>query len=144
ALGMSVAALSTDIDRFALGVGGISYPVMLPRSVHWPSLESVLAAFYPRRIDRDLAMAMFAHHWDRIEGATFAPHVLADPLPGSTPKRVLFQVGLNDGQTPNVGSELAGRTLGLPQPASTASPVYGLTSYDTPTAESAYVVYDYG
>src|SRR5690606_17769647 len=74
----------------------------------------------------------------------FAPHVLADPLPGSTPKRVLFQVGLNDGQTPNVGSELAGRTLGLPQPASTASPVYGLTSYDTPTAESAYVVYDYG
>lgn len=144
AFGMTVAALSTDIERFALGVGGVSYPIMLPRSVHWPSLEAVLAGFYPRRIERDLAMAMFAHHWDLVEGATFAPHLLADPLPGSPPKRVLFQMGLNDGQTPNVSSEIAARTIGLPQPASAVHSVHGLPSYAGPTSESAYIAYDYG
>lgn len=143
-LGMTVAALSTDMDRFALGVGGISYPIMLPRSVYWPSLEAVLSAFYPRRIERDLAMAMFAHQWDLVEGAAFAPHLLADPLPGGAPKRVLFQVGLNDGQTPNVGSEIAARTLGLPQPATAVRPVSGLATYDGPSASSAYIAYDYG
>jgi hypothetical protein len=141
--GMTLAALSTDIDRFALGVGGISYPIMLPRAFQWPALEEVLATFYPSRIERDLLIVMFATHWDRVEGATFAPHVLRDPLPGSMPRRVLFQVARNDAQTPNVASQVAARTLGIPQLMPSVQPVDGLTPF-AEGDESAYVAFDYG
>ncbi|MBZ0117300.1 MAG: hypothetical protein K8H88_09910, partial [Sandaracinaceae bacterium] len=60
--GPTFAALSDDVDRFVMGVGGISFPIQITRSVHLPRLEEVLAAGYPSRIDRDLLMVMFAHH----------------------------------------------------------------------------------
>ena len=63
----------------------------------------VLANAYPSSLERDQLMVMFSHHWDRIEGATFARHVLADPLVGS-PNAVLLHMGAYDVQTPNAGT----------------------------------------
>jgi hypothetical protein len=144
-LGTTLAALSPDIERWALGVGGISYPIMLPRSVNAALVYAVLEGAYRDRLDRDLAMAMFAQRWDLVEGAAFAPHVLADPLPGlrTRPARVLYQVGRYDVQTANVASEIAARTLGLVQSETAPHRVWGL---DTARGEvdSAYVEYDVG
>jgi len=144
-LGTTIAALSPDIERYALGVGGVGYPVMLPRSIHWAPLGAVLAGSYPDRLVRDLAMTMFAQRWDLVEGAAFAPHVLSDPLPGmrERPARVLYQVGLHDVQTANVASEYAARTMGLAQPADAAHPVWGLPTLAEP-ATSGYFVFDVG
>jgi hypothetical protein len=142
-LGITLAALSTDATQFALGVGGISYPIMMPRSVHWPTLELFLANAYPTRIDRDLLMVMFANQWDKVEGAAFAPHVVTDPLPGTSPKHVLFQVGLHDAQTPNVGSFIAARTMGLAQWSPSVLTLPDLPSFTT-TSPSGLVVYDVG
>lgn len=142
-LGPTFAALSDDMDRFVFGVGGISYPIMITRSVHWPDLAAVLAMGYPSRIDRDTLMVMFAHQWDRVEGSTFAPHVLRDPLVGKA-KRVLAQDGLYDVQTPNEGSHLAARTLGLPQASYDVAPVWGLTQYASDSSPNAYVTFDAG
>lgn len=140
--GPTFAALSDDMDRFVMSVGGINYPVMITRSVHWPALSAVLEAGYPSRIQRDLLMVMFAAQWERVEGSAFAPHVLRDPLVGG-PKRVLAQVGLYDAQTPNEGSHVAARTMGLPQAIDDASPVFGLRTYSG-AAPSAYVTFDLG
>lgn len=141
--GPTFAALSPDVERFALGVGGISYPIMMPRSIHWPVFETFLSLGYRSRLDRDLLMAMFAMQWDRVEGAAFAPHVLSDPLPGGSPKRVLAQIGLNDAQTPNVASHVAARTLGLPLLAPAAAPIDALPTFEG-SAPSGLVVYDVG
>ena len=141
--GMTLAALSPDVEQIALGVAGISYPIMMPRSVHWPAFEALLRSAYPSRLDRDLLNVMLAMHWDRVEGATFAPHVLRDPLPGSQVKRVLLQIGLNDAQTPNVGSQLAARTLGLPQLVPTVALVDALPAF-AGAAPSGLVVFDVG
>lgn len=81
----------------------------------------------------------FAHHWDRIEGATFAPHVLGDPLPGSSIERVLFQAGLHDVQTPFVSAVLAARTMGLGHFGS--APIAGIPPTEIPSP-SAFVVFD--
>jgi hypothetical protein len=138
-----VAALSPDVDKFALGVGGIDFPVMMPRSTRWPLLELVFRDAYPRRLDRDLLIVMSAQEWDLFEASAFAPHVLRDPLPGSHVSRVLFQVGLEDCDTTNVASEIAGRTLGLPALAPAARAVWGLAAASSPQA-SAYVDFDLG
>jgi hypothetical protein len=142
-LGAALAALSPDIDRYALGVGGIDFPVMMPRTTKWPLLEFVFAQAYPRRLDRDLLLVMSAQEWDLFEASAFAPHVLADPLPGSHAAHLLFQVGLEDCDTTNIASEIAGRTLGLGQLTPAARAVWGLRAATAPQ-QSAYVVYDLG
>jgi hypothetical protein len=142
-LGQTVAAVSPDISRFALGVGGIDFPVMMPRTTRWGQLELFFKIGYPVRLDRDLLMVMAANEWDLGESSTFAPHVLSTPLPGSHASHVLFQVGLYDADTTNVASEMAGRTLGLPELTPTAHSVWGLMPASAPL-DSAYVVYDLG
>lgn len=142
-LGSALAALSPDVERFALGVGGIDFPVMMPRTTRWPLLELVFSDAYPRRVDRDLLLVMSAQQWDLFEASAFAPHVLGDPLPGSPPKRVLFQIGLEDCDTTNIASFIAARTLGLSQLTPAALPVWGLDAAAAPQ-ESAFVVYDLG
>jgi hypothetical protein len=141
-LGATLAALSPDLGRYALGVGGIDLPLMMPRATGWPLLEAVFRRAYPSRIDRDLLIAMAGHGWELVEGS-FAPHVLSDPLPGSRPARVLLQVGLHDTSTTNIASEIAARTLRLPQLTPTTDPVWGLAAAPAPL-ESAYVVFDLG
>jgi hypothetical protein len=142
-LGSVIAALSPDVHRFAIGVGAIDLPLMMPRNARWPQIEPFFETGYPIRLERDLLMVMSAHEWDLGEASAFARHVLADPLPGSQPARVLFQVGLYDADTTNVASEIAGRTLGLSELTPTAHAVWGLPAA-APPLDSGFVVYDEG
>ncbi len=149
-MGPTIAALeppSSRMDRLALGVGGISYPIMLPRSCDWPMLEGILIAAYPSRIDRDLLMVMFASHWDLFEGATFAPHIAGAlaPLPGSDTNLpdVLYQIAVNDPGTPEVSGEMAARTMSLPVLSSSATSPSGLLPA-TMASTSAFASFDGG
>ena len=143
-MGTTVAALSQDIDRFILNVGGVSYPIMILRSVDFPDYSSILRAWYDDKLDSDLMMVAVAQHWDTVEPSTYASHLLANPLPGSTTKRILYQTGLYDAQVPNISSDIAARTMGLPylSPAS-AYDVWNLPKATAPV-DSAYVIYDVG
>jgi hypothetical protein len=142
-LGVTLAALSPDVGRFALGVGGTDFSVMMPRTTRWPTLEIFFSAGYPRRLDRDLLLVMSEQEWELAESSAFAPHVLSDPLPGSRPARVLFQIGRWDCDTTNVASEMAARTLGLTELSPTAHSVWGLAAAPAPL-DSACVYYDLG
>lgn len=149
-MGPTIAALEPRFDRLGLGVGGISYPIMLPRSCDWPltGLGDLLRAAYPDRITRDLLMVMFASHWDRFEGATFAPHLAdldpASPFHRDAPARVLYQIAVNDLGTPEVSGEIAARTMGLSRLDGSASSPFGIpvTTESAPT--SGFVSFDYG
>jgi hypothetical protein len=141
-LGATVAALSPDVSRFALGVGGIDMSLMMPRATGFASIDVIFAAGYPRELDRDLLLVMSEELWEHVEGS-FAPHVLADPLPGSHPSLVLEQFGLNDTSSTNIASEMAARTMGLPELTGSAAAVWGLVPAAAPVP-SACVVFDLG
>jgi hypothetical protein len=142
-LGATVAGLSPDIDRYALGVCAMDLSVMMPRAYGWDAIELFFKQGYPARIDRDLLVVMSAEEWDLVEDSPFAPHLLQDPLPGSQVAHLLFQIGLYDSSSTNVASEIAGRTLGLPELSPTAHAVWGLPPQTAPL-DSGYVVYDLG
>jgi len=142
-MGSTVAALSPDMQRYALGVGAMNFPVMMPRTKRWTELEGFFRLGYPRRIERDLLMVMSAEEWERGESSAFGPHVLRDPLPGSRPARVLMQIGLHDSDVTNVAQWMAARTLGLPQLSPAAYQVWGLPPMAAPL-DSAFVLYDLG
>jgi hypothetical protein len=112
-LGFTIAALSPDVHRYAIGVGGMDFTVMMPRTHRWPQLEAFFLIAYPQRLVRDLLLVMAQTTWDLAESSTFGPHVLADPLPGSSVASVVLQIGLYDCDTTNIASQIAARTLGL-------------------------------
>jgi len=142
-MGTTTAALSQDIERFILNVGGISYPIMIIRSVDFPDYNMVLQAWYDDKLDTDLFMVMLASLWDLAEPATYASHLLQDPLPNTPTKRILYQIGRYDAQVPNVSSDIAARTIGLPVMTPSVYDVWNLETTNGP-AESAYVIYDVG
>jgi hypothetical protein len=142
-MGTTVAAVSQDIERFILNVGGISYPIMIIRSVDFPDYNKVIQAWYPTKLDTDLMMVVIASHWDGAEPSTYAPHVIRDPLPNTPAKKVLYSIGRYDAQVPNVSSDIAARTMGLPLLTPSPYEVWRVPTVSAP-AESAYVIYDVG
>jgi hypothetical protein len=142
-LGFAVAGLSVDATRFAIGVGGEDFTVMMPRTTRWPQLQAFFAIGYPTRLDRDLLLVMAEQQWELAEASAFAPHLREGPLPGSRPVHILMQVGLYDADVTNVSSELAARTVGLPELTPTAHAVPGLQP-GAPPLDSALVYYDLG
>ncbi|MBZ0120898.1 MAG: hypothetical protein K8H88_28145, partial [Sandaracinaceae bacterium] len=142
-MGGVVAGVSTDIERFALGVGGMSYPLMIKRSVNWNTYGLVMANGYRDALTRDVIMAMSASLWDISEPSTYSPHLVTDPLPGTPPHRILMQIGVGDAQVPNLSAHLQARTIGIPYLTPSPQAPFGLTGVDATMTEveNALVVY---
>lgn len=147
-MGGAVAGIAVDVERFVLGVGGMSYSVMIPRSTNWQTYGAVLRNGYTDPLVRALLMQMAQSQWDLGEPSTFAPHLVRDPLPcaadvpgctgGLTPvKRILMQIGRDDAQVANITAEIHARTIGIPVLSPSPFPVYGLTEATVAMGEVA-------
>jgi len=139
-LGGSIAGMSPDIEGYVLHVGGISYPLMIRRSLDFHPFEIVFRLWYPSKIERDWILVATASLWDTAEPATFAPHLLNDPLPGSRAVRVLLQASRYDAEVSNVSSDVAARTMGLDWFRSSVYEPWNVAATDGP-ADSGYVIY---
>jgi len=83
-------------------------------------------------------VAMMQRALDGIDPISYAPYVLASPLPGSpADRRVLLQIGLGDPAVPNVASFLHARALGIPLATPSPAPVFGLASVNDADAPSS-------
>jgi hypothetical protein len=151
-MGIFLAALTGDIERFNIDVGAINFSLLLQRSTQFSVFETVLAGVgLTDPIDRALGIGLLHEQWVTSEPAGYARHVtglVEPPLPGSLPKRILMTVAWLDKQVSNQAAEVAARTLGIPN-LDGASLLRGLRQIpDQPEGvdglESAVVVYDAG
>ncbi|MEM9193800.1 MAG: hypothetical protein AAGF12_31785 [Myxococcota bacterium] len=138
--GATVAGLSNDIDAYVLQVGAISYPIMIRRSIDFEIFEFSLNLFYRNKLDRDFLLVASANAWDQTDPATYAPHLLQDPLPNTTVKRILYQVSRYDTEVSNLASDIGARTMGLPFMNSSVYEPWNLQGTDGPE-DSAYVIF---
>jgi hypothetical protein len=113
-MGMALAALSPDLGRAVLGVVGMNYSTLLPRSVDFDVFETIFEPAYPDPLDRALAIAVLQTLWDRAEGAGYVRHIVDDPLPGTPEKDVLLHVAFGDWQVSELTAMNAARTMGVP------------------------------
>jgi hypothetical protein len=142
--GLTALALSPDLGRGCLNVGGGFWSRMLWRSTDFHDLATVLGFSYPDPLDRQVLVALSQPLWDYVDPATYAPHVLQDVLPGVPgPKRVLYQMGLGDAQVPNLMTYSIIRTLGLGMLSPPVEAVFGIGQVPAP-APSAFVQFDIG
>ena len=139
-LGGALAGIATDTDRFALGVGAGSWSFLITRSDAWRTFGDLIAASYDDALARALMILMTATLWDPIDAASYAPHLLADPLSGTPVKHVMMQIGIGDVAVSNDASHYEARTIGLPLLVPSVAEPFGLTQTMGP-ADSALTIY---
>jgi hypothetical protein len=151
-MGLMLTAVSPDIGRAVLGVPGMNYSLLLPRSVDFDDYEAVMRPAYPNDLDRMLIISLIQMLWDRGEGAGYVHHVTTDPYDGNEPKDILLHVALGDHQVTQLSAFIEARALGaaVHEPLADAGRLrteeygFGLEPLTFPGEGSAIVLWDSG
>ncbi len=148
-MGLMLAAVSPDIERAVLGVPGMNYSLLLPRSVDFDTYEAIFAPAYPNDLDRVLILGVTQMLWDRGEGAGYVQHLTSDPYEGTTVKDVLLDVAYGDHQVTPLSALVEARTIGatihLPLAADgrwpEVEPGWGLTATTYPSSSGSAIIF---
>jgi hypothetical protein len=144
--GASVVAVSPDIDRAALWVGGSGFSTFIERSTNFATFAELFShsAAYPERNDRALLIGVMQQMWDCSDPETFLPFANDGYESVIEPFSFLSIISVNDAQVPGISSDRAARTAGIPVLDSSARLPYGITQQSGPISGSAIVYWDGG
>jgi hypothetical protein len=104
-------------------------------------LATLLNVFMPDKLDQQVALAYTQSLWDESDPISYASHVLHDPLPGVSAKKLLVQESVGDSQVPNLATRMLVRTQGQTALGPVVDDVPGVPAMSAPL-ESAYVQFD--
>jgi hypothetical protein len=138
--GGTYLALSEDVTRGVLNVGGGEWSLLMYRSTDFRAIRPLFELLIPDPLDQQLELALLQPEWDFTDPISFAPHLLQDPLPGASVKRVLVQEGIGDAQVTNLATRVVARTMGLTG-LDLAQAVDGVAAGTAPL-DSAYTQWD--
>ena len=110
--GGALTALAPDFTRAVLGVPGMNYSVLLPRSKDFDAYSLVMYPAYKDQLERPLILDREQLLWDRGEGNGYAQHMTGDPLPNTPRHTVLLDVALGDHQVTQFQADVEARTIG--------------------------------
>jgi hypothetical protein len=142
-LGGAYLALSPDVDRGVLGVGGMPYVLLLPRSHDFEDFFMLLNWAYPDHRDIMLLIAVFQNMWDPGEGAGWAWAMNREPDPEVGAKQVLMQVAIGDAQVSTVGAHIQARAFGAATVAPQTTAIWGVEEKQPGFTGSAFVEWHY-
>jgi len=131
--GGTVCAVSVDVQRCTLGVLGMNYSVLLPRSSDYVAnkplasydptafspgdptgqigYSDIFDTAYPDQSQRMLVLDLIQNLWDRSDPNGFASHMVSG-LPNTPTHHALLQPGYGDHQVANIMAETEARTIG--------------------------------
>ena len=163
--GGTVCAVSVDVKNCVLGVPGMDYSILLPRSSDYVASQPLSAFnpatfdptnptgqvgfsnlfdfYYPDQSQRMLLLDLIQTLWDRADPDGYASHMTATAeggrLPNTPDHHVLFQVAWGDHQVANITAEDEARTIGAAsvQPGLLASRLSGNNDPDGPYTYAA-------
>jgi len=110
--GGALTALAPDFSHAVLGVPGMNYSVLLPRSLDFDAYSKIMYPAYPSQLERPLILDLVQLLWDRGEGDGYAQHMTGDPLPNTIKHTVLLDVGFGDHQVTQFQADVEARTIG--------------------------------
>jgi hypothetical protein len=136
-----LAALSPDVERAVLHVGGGMWAMMLERSSDFAVFSALMRGAYPSALDRLLLIALSQSLWDPVDPMAHGAYLRRAPLPGRNQKYVLVQESRYDDQVPNLATRVLARAAGLPLMTPRVEAVFGVDEKPAPL-DSAYVQWD--
>ena len=135
--GTGFMALSPDIERGVLDVGGGPWSLMMQRSGDFSVLSGAFVIKYPDSADQQLLFAVWQSYFDFIDPTTYAAHLFRDPLQPIGTKRVIVHESYGDVQVPNLATRYLARTAGLQGLSPLLFPTFGISEQVGPL-DSAY------
>jgi len=138
--GGTFMGLTDDITKGVLNVPGCEWSLLIFRSTDFKSLRPFLTSALPDVLDEQFAIMMTQSEWDYTDPATFAPHLIADPLAGVPAKKILVQESEGDAQVANLATRILARTMGLSS-FDLETPIDGIPTAAAPL-DSAYTQWD--
>ena len=111
-MGGALTALAPDFTRASLGVPGMNYSVLLPRSVDFDPFAQVFYPSYPNETARPLILGLIQMLWDRGEPNGYAHRITDDPLPDTPSHQALLNVAFGDHQVTIYQADVMARTIG--------------------------------
>lgn len=146
-LGGTYLTLAPDIDRGALIVNGAAFPFMMERSIAFSPYFPIFVSEYPDRVDRAILLSTAQQLWDTTDPSSYLQYTTTG-LGDIGPKTFVSLAAMNDAQVPNLTSDYANRTAGIPILQGSARTPYGFDVVDPATAStpptSAYITIDVG
>ena len=142
-LGATLTAVSPDIDRAALLVNGAVFPFMIERSIDFVPYLPLWESAYTHRLDQVFLLALSEELWEHAEGSGYLAS-LGEGLADIGPKRVLSLAASNDAEVPNLSTDWAMRTAGMPVIRGSAREPWGLEVVDAPWDGSGGFTLDFG
>jgi hypothetical protein len=114
-MGLMTSALSPDLERVNTDIPGVNFSLLMQRSKALSLISLFLDLFNPDPLDQALIFQLMEELWDSGEPAGYLHAVTDHRLPGSGPAPdVLLSMAWLDGVVSNQATEIAVRTLGLP------------------------------
>jgi len=116
--GLTIMGVATNFERGFLAVPGANYSTLLRRAAPFKLYLDLMRPAYPDRLDETLIIALIQQLWDRADPNSYLPHIIPSDLSDPpVPHRVLLHMSTCDSQVSNLGTEIAVRSLGIPQMA---------------------------
>lgn len=151
-LGGAATAISKEWVGAVLGVPGMNYSELLPRSVDFDVFKPLLSAAYDQQV-QTLALQLVQILWDRGDADGYAQHMINNPYPGTPRHRVLMIEAFGDHQVANIATETEARTIGAhvrepaiaPGRSNDVTPFWGISSIPVlPFGGSVLELWDFG
>jgi hypothetical protein len=143
-LGGALVALSPDIERAVLGVGGFPYAMLLSRSADFETYFLLFKEKFPDSREVSLLVnGLVQQLWDPGEAAGYAYAMNRDPLENTPAKDVLLQVAQGDPQVSTLGAHVMARSYGAKAVYPGPALEFGIEEAEAPFEGSAYVEWFY-
>ena len=140
-MGGSFMGYTPDVNRGVLNVAGSTWSLMFQRSSNWQFFHILIGASYPDTVDQQILLCLSQSQFDFSDPISVAPHLIANPLPGSPAKNILQQMSVNDAQVPNIATEILARSMGIPLLDDSDIPIYSMAPVAAPQT-NALTVWD--
>jgi hypothetical protein len=145
-MGTFFAAVTDDVERFNVDVPAMNFSLLLQRATPFIGFDLLLdlSLLNSDSITKALGIGLIEELWTTGEPSGYATHVTENPLPGTSAKKILMTQAYLDQQVSNQATEIAARTLKLPQLVGSFLPGLPLIDDVAGPLPSAYMVYDTG
>lgn len=124
-MGEVFMAMTPDVTRGVLGVGGLPFSFMLTRSVDFKAFFVIMAQNYPRLVDQLVMLETIQLLWNAAEPSAYVG--LAD----DAGKKLLLYDVANDAQVPNLATDVLVRTHGFKHLQPVNRTIWGIEQVDS-------------
>lgn len=141
--GTTLLTLSPDMERGVVLVNGADFPFMMERSTQYVPFLPIFESAIPRRLDQILLLSMAKHLWESTDPVGYMSYT-TEGFDDIGPKKILSISVVNDAQVPNLSTDLAMRSMGVPLIEGTARSPWGFDTVTAPYDGSGLVFMDLG